>query len=233
MQELPPLPGTDDTTTAATAINDKGQVVGISGICDVAVGRFSARHAVLWENGVPTDIGSLGGVAWNTPTAINNQGVVVGFSDLPGDNDGTPNYQAFIWTQATGIQKLPLLPGETRAAAFGINDKNQVVGLSRAPGQPYHATLWQNGGVSDLNSATLPASPYLIYANDINDSGVLVGEAFDASTGTAPAFEAFPIAGGNAATSSARVQNAPPQTMPKKVRQQLRQRWGLASENDR
>src|SRR5207248_9989418 len=104
-QELPPLPGTDDTTSAATAINDKGQVVGISGICDVAVGRFSARHAVLWQNGVPTDLGNLGGVAWNTPTAINNQGTVVGFSDVAGDSDGTPNYQAFIWTQATGMQK--------------------------------------------------------------------------------------------------------------------------------
>ena len=228
MQELPPLPGTDDTTSAATAINDKGQVVGISGICDVAVGRFSARHAVLWENGVAMDLGSLGGVAWNTPTAINNQGVVVGFSDLPGDADGTPNYQAFIWTQATGIQKLPLPPGETRAAAFGINDRNEAVGLSRAPGRPYHATLWQSGGVTDLNSVTLPGSPYLIYANDINDSGVLAGEAFDASTGNAPAFEAFPTAISNAATSSARVQDARPQTLPEKVRQQLRQRWGFA-----
>ena len=174
------------------------------------------------------DLGSLGGVAWNTPTAINNQGVVVGFSDLPGDADGTPNYQAFIWTQATGIQKLPLPPGETRAAAFGINDRNEAVGLSRAPGRPYHATLWQSGGVTDLNSVTLPGSPYLIYANDINDSGVLAGEAFDASTGTAPAFEAFPTAISNAATSSARVQDARPQMLPEKVRQQLRQRWNLA-----
>ncbi len=43
MQELPPLPG--DSTSAATAINDLGQVVGISGDCGVAVGSVSARHA--------------------------------------------------------------------------------------------------------------------------------------------------------------------------------------------
>ncbi len=49
IQELPLIPG--DTSGAATAINDNGQVVGISGICDQAVGRHTAKHAVLWENG--------------------------------------------------------------------------------------------------------------------------------------------------------------------------------------
>ena len=64
IRELPPLPATDDTvpgtedsTSAATAINDRGQVVGISGKCDDAVGKFSAIHAVMWERGVPRDLG--------------------------------------------------------------------------------------------------------------------------------------------------------------------------------
>jgi probable HAF family extracellular repeat protein len=57
IQELPPL--ADDTVSAATAINDRGQVVGISGICSNAVGGFSARHAVLWENGTVTNLGTL------------------------------------------------------------------------------------------------------------------------------------------------------------------------------
>src|SRR5437016_13234224 len=50
----------DDSVGAATAINDRSQVVGISGICDRAVGRFSAVHAVLWENGAVVHIGNLG-----------------------------------------------------------------------------------------------------------------------------------------------------------------------------
>ena len=45
----------------ATAINDRGQVVGISGTCDQAVGRFTAAHAVIWEEGGVRDIGDLGG----------------------------------------------------------------------------------------------------------------------------------------------------------------------------
>jgi uncharacterized membrane protein len=47
IQALPPLPEEQDS--AATAINDKGQVGGISGECSNAVGGLSAHHAVLWE----------------------------------------------------------------------------------------------------------------------------------------------------------------------------------------
>src|SRR5262249_35590273 len=47
MQPLPPLPG--DSTSAATGINDRGQVIGISGACGIAVGGVSARRAVMWE----------------------------------------------------------------------------------------------------------------------------------------------------------------------------------------
>src|SRR5881397_3369521 len=54
IQDLPLISG--DSSGAATAINDNGQIVGISGICDQAVGRHSAKHAVLWENGTVTDI---------------------------------------------------------------------------------------------------------------------------------------------------------------------------------
>ena len=54
IHDLPLIPG--DTSGAATAINDNGQIVGISGICDQAVGRHTAKHAVLWENGSVTDI---------------------------------------------------------------------------------------------------------------------------------------------------------------------------------
>src|SRR6266496_3227368 len=83
IQDLPLIPG--DTSGAATAINDNGQIVGISGICDQAVGRHTARHAVLWENGGVTDLGNLGAQWWNTPTAINQRGDVVGFD---GDQGG-------------------------------------------------------------------------------------------------------------------------------------------------
>lgn len=197
MQELPPLPG--DSTSAATAINDLGQVVGISGACGIAVGGVSAAHAVLWQNGVPTDLGTLGGHSWNTPTAINNHGTIVGFS-LRAGQDGTRNFQAFIWTSANGMQPLPMPASDIRSEALGVNDKDQVVGLSRAP-SGIRAVLWQDGTFTDLNDLALSGSPYLLFANDINDAGQIVGEAFDPNTGGAPAFVAVPLPGNSGASA--------------------------------
>ena len=194
MQELPPLPG--DSTSAATAINELGQVVGISGSCDVAIGRFSARRAVLWENGVPIDLGSLGGVAWNTATAINDHGTVVGFSNLPPSPTFPPDarhYQAFIWTKATGMQSLGTLPGDIRSVANDINDNNQVVGTSRAPSGVTRAFLWQSGVMTDLNAVTLTGSPFLLAGDNINDRGEVGGYAYDPNTGDLPAYVAFPV----------------------------------------
>lgn len=189
MRELSPLPG--ETSSAATAINDKGQVVGISGICDRAVGRFSAAHAVLWQDGTVTDIGNLGGVAWNTPTAINNRGDVVGFSDLPGDQSGGLNSHAFLWTRDGGIRDLGTLPGDVISLAFGINDRGQVVGQSIGAGGS-RAFLWENGVMTDLNTVVPPGSLTLVYANDINASGQIAGGAFDPGAGESPAFLATP-----------------------------------------
>jgi probable HAF family extracellular repeat protein len=196
MQELLPLPG--DSTSAATAINDLGLVVGISGACGIAVGGVSAAHAVLWENGIPVDLGTLGGHSWNTPTAINNHSTIVGFS-LRAGQDGTRNFQAFVWTKSSGMQPLPMPLTDLRSEALGVNDKDQIVGLSRAP-SGLRAVLWQNGTFADLNDLTLSGSPYLLYANDINDAGEIVGEAFDSDTGTAPAFVAMPRPGNSAGT---------------------------------
>jgi probable HAF family extracellular repeat protein len=190
IQELPPLPG--DPDGAATAINDQGQAVGISGICANAIGGLSAARAVLWENGTPTNIGNLGGVAWNTPTAINNRGEVVGFSDLPGDSAGSPNYHAFLWTKTGGMQDLGTLPGDTMSIAWGINGQGQVVGQSIGSSGS-RAFLWQNGVMTDLNTLVAPGPLTLVYANDINSSGEIVGGASNSKTGDAPAFLAVPL----------------------------------------
>jgi probable HAF family extracellular repeat protein len=193
VQSLPPFDRDQDS--AATAINDRGQVVGISGECSNAVGGRSAHHAVLWENGVPTDLGNFGGIAWNTPTAINNRGEVVGFSDFPGDSATHRNYHAFLWTRNGGIKDLGTLPGDTRSIAWGINDRGQIVGQSTGGPNGSHAVVWENGVPVDLNSRVAPGSPTLVYANDIDNYGIIVGGAFDAKTNISPAFSAVPVLG--------------------------------------
>jgi probable HAF family extracellular repeat protein len=191
VQELPPLPG--DTVSAATAINDPGQVVGISGICDNAVGRFSAAHGVLWDDGIATDLGDLGGEAWNTPMAINRRGEVVGFANVPGGDPGAFNAHAFLWTRAEGMQDLGTLPGDAISQALGINGRGQVVGLS-CGGSGCRAFLWENGLMTDLNTLITPRySGHLVFANDINEAGEITGQTIDAATGDAVVFVADPL----------------------------------------
>ncbi|MFS8477971.1 MAG: hypothetical protein FWJ93_03195 [Micromonosporaceae bacterium] len=187
VRELPPLAG--DTTSAATAINDRGQVVGISGSCGDAVGSVSARHAVLWENGEPIDIGNLGGDSWNTPMAISNSGTVVGF----GLDPAAGNLKGFIWTKKGGIAPLGTLAGDVSSQGLGVNNKGQVVGLSSGGHAGTRAFLWENGVLTDLNE--LVAGDFdgrLVYANDINDRGVITGQAIDPATGQLVAFVATP-----------------------------------------
>jgi probable HAF family extracellular repeat protein len=192
--ELPPLEG--DSTSAATAINARGQVVGISGDCGVAVGAFSARHAVLWDHGSITDLGNFGGEAWNTPMAINSAGDVVGFSDLSGDSDGNSREHAFLWTRADGIRDLGTLPGDLTSEASGINARRQIVGLS-CGAIACRAVLWQNGAIFPLDSlANTAKGDQLQTAQDINDAGQITGRIIQASTGRRLAFRATPITDG-------------------------------------
>jgi probable HAF family extracellular repeat protein len=191
IRELPPLPG--DTVTSATALNDRGQVVGISGICDQAAGRFSAIHNVLWEHGRPTDIGDLGGVAWNTPMAINQRGDIVGFANASGADGGNFNPRAFLWIKGQGIRNLGVLPGDVTSQALGINEWRQVVGQSCDENDNCRAFLWHDGVMTDLNG--LVASGYddlLTTANDIDDFGRITGQAFDDDTDQFFAFLATP-----------------------------------------
>ncbi|HWC65372.1 MAG TPA: hypothetical protein VG777_04755 [Thermoanaerobaculia bacterium] len=229
IRALPPYPG--DPDGAATAVNDRGQVVGISGLCANAVGGLSARHALLWEDGVATDLGNLGGQAWNTPTAINERGEVVGFSDLPADDPAHPNYHAFLWTKTGGMRDIGTLPGDVRTQALGVNDEGQVVGLSIDAAHDIRAFLWEDGEMIDLNDLVPSGSPFLLYANDIDDRGEITGEAYDPVTGTAPAFRLIPEDEPPAVETAAPAGNAmalrPPAEVPEALRLSIERRLAL------
>ncbi len=102
VQELPPLPG--DTVGAALWLNNYGQVVGSSGTCASGgvTPTFDGTHAVLWQNGVPANLGNLGGAMVALGQSINDLGEVVGCADLASELPGFPFIQihSFLWTQA-------------------------------------------------------------------------------------------------------------------------------------
>ena len=189
VSELPPFPG--DPDGAATAINDLGQAVGISGQCDVAIGAYSAIHALLWEKGKPIDLGNLGGHGWNTPGAINNRGVVTGFANGPNDViDGQLQFRflAFIWTRQAGtMQSIGTLPGDAMSEATDINDENQIVGVSFSDfffDNP-RAFIYQNGMMTALNSLIGSASANwdISSTGGINDFGEIAAQANVVSNG--------------------------------------------------
>lgn len=190
-RQLAPLPG--DSTSAAVAINDRGQVVGISGECGTAVGGVSARHAVLWDRqGRPQDLGNLGGAQWNTPVAINERGVVAGFANVPGGSTPASLFpHAFVWTARTGMRDLGTLPGDRLSEGLGMNDRNQIVGEScHEHLANCRAFVWQHGRMVNLNDLVPGFRGALVNAGDINDRGEITGAA--SSDGATVAYLATP-----------------------------------------
>jgi probable HAF family extracellular repeat protein len=188
-------PGDSDGT--ADAINDQGQIAGISGICSNAVGGASAIHAVFWQdqNSTPIDMGNLGGEAWNTPNSMNSKGEVVGFGNPSGDQNAPFNPIAFYWSQQTGMVNLGTLDPFPNSIAYAINNHGVIVGqgLNLSTGAS-HAFIYQDGFMTDLNSLMIGhKSLTLLYANDVNDEGVIAGGAIDAKTGVVSAFVAIPF----------------------------------------
>ncbi len=157
--ELPsPLGG----QVRAFDINDNGEVVG--DMQDPA----GVSRGFHYLNGVMTDIGTLGGTITHA-TAINNSGVIVGYSLLSG-NTGT---RAFIYQ--SGVMTNLNFDGFAR-------DVNES-GLILLKDQYYRSYIYDDGLFTDLG---LLQPTYGNYATTsavaINDFGVVVGWANQGTT---------------------------------------------------
>jgi probable HAF family extracellular repeat protein len=185
IHKLRPLPG--DTVSFAFGVNDEGQAVGLSGLCEnVTLPPFqvpAAPHAVRWErDGTPTEIHLLPGVVSVVPATINNWGEIVGAIRY---EDGTVH--GFLWTSHTGMQDLGV-PDETVdfvsviPCCGSVNNRGEIVGFScPGPAGTCRALLYSDHKWQDLNALTLPGSPYLTSAASINDAGDIVAGGFDES----------------------------------------------------
>jgi probable HAF family extracellular repeat protein len=118
------------TNSSATAINDRGEVVGYST-------SYSAIVAWIW-----TSANGFRLVGSTSPTlhdekalGISNAGQVVGESFSNGAS------HAFIWTASGGTRLLPTFTGRDDAHALGINDRGQIVGQV-VTGNRFRAVLW-------------------------------------------------------------------------------------------
>jgi probable HAF family extracellular repeat protein len=178
IHKLPTFRG--DPDGVAEEINDNGQVVGGSGTCATFNTNFlyniAPVHALLWEKGKATDLGNLGGktgqAGGNIAYDINNQGDVVGDSDLPGDT----TFHAFLWTKRTRMRDLGTLSADVASVSISINDAGSVVGASLDANFNPRAFLWQKGVMTDLNTLIAGDSPlYLLTGCSINSRGEITG----------------------------------------------------------
>jgi len=141
----------------ADAINEHGHAVG-SG----AAGGF------LWRRGSVTYLGHLPGHLTSQPTDVNNRDEVVGYSIAV---DGTSH--AFLWRRGV-MTDLGGLPGGDNSYAMAINDRGDIVGFSAGASDngELRAVRWHHGRMTVLETP----SDHSI-ANDINNGGVIVGNA--------------------------------------------------------
>ncbi|MHC4091031.1 MAG: hypothetical protein ACYSVY_12300 [Planctomycetota bacterium] len=157
--------GGDPNDTRPRAINNRAQIVGSASDDE---GR---KRAFLWDDGVMTDLGTLGG-SQSYAYDINERGEIVGDATTA---DELESY-AVRWTDGQ-IESLGTLGRWSEARA--INNRGDVVGWSEAPDGYYHAVVWREGVLYNLNDLVAPGSGWLlVVANDINNSGDIVGGGY-------------------------------------------------------
>ena len=148
--------------------------------------------------GTVTDLGHLGAEFWNTPTAINSNGTVVGFGGDPAFPEGDILH-GFIWTKATGIQSLPPLanrtPEHVDSEPYGLNDQGQAGRyLLRRRFHRLSQGLWEDGVANDLNDPDNTGFIGVIdQAKDINNAGQITARATDPNTLARVAIVAVPV----------------------------------------
>ena len=126
------------TRTTPTAINNRGDVIGITG----------ENRAFLFSNGKFTDLESLDGQSATTTRAraINIKGDVIGTS-----NQGWGNSRAFLYRSG----KMTSLGADVglRSCPMGINDAGRIVGWAQLSDDTYRGFIYDDHGLKPLPSS--------------------------------------------------------------------------------
>lgn len=142
-------------------MNAQGQVAAVT------TDEQGNQHAVFFEHGVSTEIGTLGG---NDSEArhINESGEIIGSAN---QKDGS--WRAYLYRREHGMQMLGTLGG-TNSHGTALNNAGAAVGFADTANREWHAFLFQPGSAL-IDLGTLGGK--ISYANGINYRGQVVGAA--------------------------------------------------------
>jgi len=174
-----PLPTLGGNNGQASAINNRGQIVGISETTVQDSGCSPSKPGKIispafWEKGEVRPLPTVDGDPDGFVQGINDRGQAVGSS-------GTCSniaIHAVLWEHDTAFQ-LPDL-GSDGNDAYAINDHGQVVGyVSTADGSTIVASLWQNGARDAVTNLGILPGDGAAFATGINNRGQVVGSTFN------------------------------------------------------
>jgi len=179
MQDVGTLGGPD---AFAVFENERSEIAGFSYTNSTPnpTTGFPTLDPFLWEDGKMVDLGGLGGT-FGQPTALNNRGQIIGFSNLAGDQSSHP----FLWSQGKLIDLYTNTTGGNPLSADAINDAGEIVGAAAFPAQTYDAYLRRGGVATDLGHLNGDCTSE---AWAINSVGQIAGISFSCDGVTARAF---------------------------------------------
>lgn len=172
--EMTNLGSLGGTCTNATAINNRGQIIGYSFLAGDAV-----FHPFLWERGKLVDLGAGGG-RQGAAQHLNEAGDIVGWTSLAGNENVI---HATLWSRGQITDLGTFGPGQC-SAPLAINARKQVVGVVSSDcdfsdDPSIRAFLWQPGGqMLDLNTLISPSLQITLRNATINDRGEIASGAF-------------------------------------------------------
>jgi probable HAF family extracellular repeat protein len=146
--DLGTLPGS--TSSIATGINNKGQVVGYCNTENSSWPYYTSQAFLYYPFGYMQGLGTLPGQSSSLATGINDSGLVVGYCYSGYGNFG--GYQAFLSYPGEPMDDLGIVGtlGGSSAQANGINNNNDVVGNYTASTLEtrsfFYGRVWLGGG---------------------------------------------------------------------------------------